>query len=99
VGEDDFGGDVGGVRFIDTVLARDFANQFIRIASPEFDVHFVGCSVHKADTDHAVVDFDRNSKAFAEYFCHEDMRTSFRIFFKKFIRWSKPRQKTQSFPQ
>ena len=37
VREDDFGGDVGGVRFVDKVLPGDFANKRLRIGSAKFD--------------------------------------------------------------
>jgi hypothetical protein len=128
MGEDDFGGNVGGMRFVDKVLSCDFPNEFVRIASPELHGHFVGCSVDPADANHSVVDFDeevavpffpaageleliaedhfpgvvnfdRNSKTLSHDFFHPHIRAVFRGFFKKFIGWSKARDKTQSSAQ
>jgi len=57
MGEDDFGGNVSGVRFVDNVAAGDFTDEFIRIASPELNIQTVALSINIADADHSVFDF------------------------------------------
>lgn len=50
MGEDDFGGDIGGVRFVDKVLTGDFFDEFFRIGSAKFNIHIVR-AIYIADTN------------------------------------------------
>ncbi len=53
MGEDDFGGDVGSVRFVQKVAAENFFGEGFRIGSAELDIELM-VFVDVADTDQAV---------------------------------------------
>ncbi len=57
MGEDDFGGNVGGVRLVDKIAARYFANQPVRITPAKFDIQLMPGAVNPADANHSVFDF------------------------------------------
>jgi len=48
--EDDFDGDVGGVRLVDKVLPGDFVDKRLRIGSAKFNIHVVG-AIYPSDTN------------------------------------------------
>jgi len=57
MGEDDFGGNISNVRFIDKIAARDFADEFVWVAASELNVHIVS-PIDVTDADHAALDLD-----------------------------------------
>ena len=66
MGEDDFGGDVGGMRLVDNVLPSDFMNERFGVAASKFNVQFVARSIDPTDADHSL--FDSNEEVAVAFF-------------------------------